>query len=130
MNEKNEKKKIEEFSGLLFVSSMFIGAGLGLLLGRPDVGGVIGMGVGFLLMGMIRIKVREVKPLEVTIPKYFGIIILFLIGVIFILAGISLYTLQIEMIKEILLPYLGGTIIILIGLFFVLKAITLFKIKY
>lgn len=130
MNEKNEKKKIEEFSGLLFISSMFIGAGLGLLLGRPDVGGAIGMGVGFLLMGMIRIKVKEVKPLEVTIPKYFGIIILFLIGLGFILAGISLYTLQIEMIKEILLPYLGGTIIILIGLFFILKAITLFKIKY
>ncbi|MEM1575450.1 MAG: hypothetical protein QXF09_04055 [Nitrososphaerota archaeon] len=130
MNEKHEKKEIEEFSVLLFISSMFIGAGLGLLLGRPDVGGAIGMGVGFLLMGMIRIKVKEVKPLEVTIPKYFGIIILFLIGVSFILAGISLYTLQIEMIKEILLPYLGGTIIILIGLFFVLKAITLFKIKY
>ncbi|MEM2194579.1 MAG: hypothetical protein QW534_09150 [Candidatus Methanomethylicia archaeon] len=128
MDGKNERKEIEEFSGLLFVSLMFIGAGIGLLLGRPDVGGAIGMGVGFLLMGIVRIKVKEVKPLEVTVSKYFGVTILVLIGVSFILAGILLYT-RIEMVREILLPYLGGTIIVVIGLFFILKAITLFKFK-
>lgn len=129
MNEKNEGEKIKEFSGLLFVSLMFIGAGLGLLFSRPDVGGAIGMGIGFLLMGIVRIKIKEVKPLEVTIPKYFGAIILVLIGVGFIVTGVSLYTLRLEIIREILLPYLGGTIIIVIGLFLILKAITLFKIK-
>lgn len=33
------------FSGLVFVALMFIEAGVGLLFERPDVGGVIGMGL-------------------------------------------------------------------------------------
>ena len=36
--------EVEKASGLFFVALMFIGAGIGLLFNRPDVGGAIGMG--------------------------------------------------------------------------------------
>lgn len=53
--------------GLVFVACMFVGGGLGLLFDRPDVGGAIGMGVGFLAMALL--KSREVKRVELSIPK-------------------------------------------------------------
>ncbi len=37
----------KSFSGLIFVGCMSIGGGLGLLFGRPEVGGAVGMGIGF-----------------------------------------------------------------------------------
>lgn len=129
MSEKNKEKRIDSLLGLLFVSLMFIGTGLGLLLGRPDVGATVGMGIGFLLMGIVRIKVKDIKPIEIIIPKFLGAIILALTGICFIIVGISLYTLQTKLISEILLPYFGGTITILIGLVFILGALTLFKTK-
>ena len=37
----------ERGSGLIFVACMFIGAGIVMLFDRVEVGGAIGMGVGF-----------------------------------------------------------------------------------
>jgi len=52
----------EKISGPIFVVLMFIGAGVGLIFGRPDVGGAIGMGIGFLVMVLIKTKYKEIKP--------------------------------------------------------------------
>lgn len=41
-------------SGLVFVGCMFIGGGLGALLGAPQTGWLLGMGVGFLGMALTR----------------------------------------------------------------------------
>ena len=38
---------------LLWLGCIIIGAGVGLAIRRPDVGGAIGVGVGFLLMGLL-----------------------------------------------------------------------------
>lgn len=46
--EKNRKSK--NVGGLVFIGCMFIGAGIGMALGKVQVGGAIGMGVGFLGM--------------------------------------------------------------------------------
>jgi len=99
------------FSGLVFVACMFIGAGLGLLFNRPEVGGAIGMGVGFLLMGFIRIK--NVKPTPVTtgLPRTLPSLSLTAAGIIVMLAGVSIIFKP-----EWLYPYLAGLVIIVIGL--------------
>jgi hypothetical protein len=49
----DENKSPRAIGGLIFVGCMFIGGGLGLLFGRPDVGGAIGMGIGFISMALV-----------------------------------------------------------------------------
>jgi len=83
------EREVRHFSGLIFVACMFIGGGLGLAFNRPDVGGAIGMGVGFLLMGLIRIKSIKPSPITLTIPKSFGNIFLSFLGLIIIFIGVS-----------------------------------------
>ncbi|MDR4950352.1 hypothetical protein [Neobacillus cucumis] len=41
--------------GLVFVGCMFIGGGLGSLLGSSQIGWLLGMGVGFLGMALTRL---------------------------------------------------------------------------
>ncbi len=44
------RKNGKNVGGLVFVGCMFIGAGIGMAMGKVAVGGAIGMGVGFLGM--------------------------------------------------------------------------------
>lgn len=41
--------------GLVFVGCMFLGGGMGSLLGSSQIGWLIGMGVGFLGMALTRL---------------------------------------------------------------------------
>ncbi|RLE80389.1 MAG: hypothetical protein DRJ52_06475 [Thermoprotei archaeon] len=112
------KEEREHVSGLVFVALMFIGAGIGLLFGRPDVGGAIGMGLGFLAMAILRyhrIKIESEKC--VSIRGAFGSIILACIGIMFILGGVSLL-----LNLEYLMKYVAGIIAIAIGLVFLAAA--------
>ncbi len=45
-----KKKSGASIGGIVFVGCMFIGAGIGMAMGKVQVGGAIGMGVGFLAM--------------------------------------------------------------------------------
>jgi len=74
--------------GLLFVACMFIGTGIGLLFERPDVGGAIGMGIGFLLMALIRVKTIEPSPITMQIPRTFNRISIFIVGLLLIIYNI------------------------------------------
>ncbi|MGB0391488.1 MAG: hypothetical protein ACPGRC_07450 [Salibacteraceae bacterium] len=56
-----DKKSSAAIGGVIFVGCMFVGGGIGLFFGRPDVGGSIGMGIGFISMGLVwaAFKTRE-----------------------------------------------------------------------
>jgi len=118
------EEKGKEIAGLVFVACMFIGAGIGLLFGRPDVGGAIGMGIGFLLMGVLRVK--RVRPSEATIslPRSFGQVALCLIGALMIVLGLFiLYR------PELIYPYLVGVGVIIIGVLIILAGLIGIRLK-
>ncbi len=50
-----EKDIGNELGGIGFVAGLFIGLGSGMIYGRPDAGALIGLGIGFLLMLLIRL---------------------------------------------------------------------------
>ncbi len=107
----------ERIGGLVFVACMFIGAGIGLIFGRPDVGGAIGMGVGFLLMAFL--KGKEVRPVKLTVPKTLPSISLLVVGALFIVAGVVMF-----INPELLYPYVAGIAAIVIGVLIVIAALT------
>jgi hypothetical protein len=51
----DSSKNSSSISGLFFVGCMFIGVGMGFFFGNIPVGALIGMGVGFLVMGIVRV---------------------------------------------------------------------------
>ena len=105
----SSEREARRFAGMAFVACMFIGAGMGLMFDRPDVGGAIGMGVGFLLMGFIRVrgvKVSEALVLPRTLPN----IIFLLIGALLTIWGVALI-----LCPEIIWPYLSGVSAIALG---------------
>jgi len=101
----------KNISGLLFVGCLFIGGGIGLLLHRPDVGGAIGMGVGFFALALVRVKG---EPIEISLPSKISGYFLILLGVFFIFGGASLL-----LDLAIFYPYLMGLFIIFLGLGFI-----------
>ena len=109
MSEEEEKGK--DLSGLVFVACMFIGGGIGLLFGRPDVGGAVGMGVGFLLMAILRGKRVKSSQAIISLPRSFGQVALCSVGALMIVFGfLILYR------PELIYPYLIGMGVILIGI--------------
>lgn len=58
VKKKKEESKSDSAGGLVFVGSLMLGIGLGLLYGRPDVGTMVGLGVGFILFGLIKVLMK------------------------------------------------------------------------
>jgi len=58
---KRWKKNSDETTGLAFVAFLLIGLGLGQYFGRPDVGVLVGLGVGFLAMLIVKLKYPKLK---------------------------------------------------------------------
>ena len=54
MFKKAKESRSDAAGGLLFVGSLMTGLGFGLYYGRPDVGVLIGLGVGFVLFGLMK----------------------------------------------------------------------------
>lgn len=52
-SEKEKAKDGTSIGGMFFVGCMFLGAGIGMIYGSVPVGGAIGMGVGFIVMGIV-----------------------------------------------------------------------------
>ena len=48
-----------KIGGVVFFGCMFIGAGIGMLFNAEEIGGAIGMGVGFIAMGVIWAYYRQ-----------------------------------------------------------------------
>jgi hypothetical protein len=60
----NKTKKVEKplsdsAGGLVFVGSLMLGIGIGLYYGRPDVGTLVGLGIGFIFFGLIKLRVKD-----------------------------------------------------------------------
>ena len=55
----NKMKTTSTIAGLVFVGSMFVGLGLGLYFHMTVIGLFIGMGVGFLGMGIVYALLRN-----------------------------------------------------------------------
>ena len=58
MAKKKKKSKSDAGGGLVFVGSLMLGIGLGFLYGRPDVGTMVGLGVGFILFGVMKASMK------------------------------------------------------------------------
>lgn len=52
----NEEKTDNKTAGLVFVGCIMAGSGLGMAFGRPDIGSLVGVGIGFVLMALVRRK--------------------------------------------------------------------------
>ncbi len=55
----NRKKSGSAIGGIVFVGCMFIGAGIGMIYDSQQIGGALGIGVGFISMGAIWAYYRE-----------------------------------------------------------------------
>jgi len=58
-NETKEPKKRKGFTGLVFAGCMFLGLGIGIGCGYMPEALFIGMGIGFLVMAILRLKLGE-----------------------------------------------------------------------
>lgn len=56
---KKTESKANQVGGMLFVGSIITGTGLGLWTGRPDIGSIVGVGIGFMLMAAARISIKD-----------------------------------------------------------------------
>jgi hypothetical protein len=50
------KSRQSDLAGLVFVAALFIGLAGGLAFGRPDVGVLLGLGVGFAAMALVKLR--------------------------------------------------------------------------
>ncbi|PIQ16866.1 MAG: hypothetical protein COW67_00805 [Flavobacteriales bacterium CG18_big_fil_WC_8_21_14_2_50_32_9] len=53
MEENKKNKSASAIGGVVFAGCLFVGAGIGMLANATQVGGALGMGVGFIAMGII-----------------------------------------------------------------------------
>ncbi|MCK4419365.1 hypothetical protein KAV79_06125 [Candidatus Aerophobetes bacterium] len=98
-------------AGLSFIACILFGTGIGLLFGRPDVGAPIGVGAGFLVMGLIGARVIEPTPITISLPRSFGRIFLAAVGALVIVCGLFiLYNV------DILYPWVAGIGTVVMGL--------------
>ncbi len=113
----------EDWAGLLFVGFMFLGVGVGLLFGRPDAGGAIGMGLGFIAMGLAKALGRGGAETRASTSaagagaqaRVAGAAALALVGLGFIAAGLALLVGGSELLAR-LASSMGPFVLILLGL--------------
>jgi hypothetical protein len=53
---KSKKAKGEDVGGIAFIGCVVVGIGLGLYFRQPAVGTLLGVGVGFILMALIKLR--------------------------------------------------------------------------
>jgi len=102
-----EERK-HKWSWEVFVGCMFIGLGIGHIVGESGAGTLLGMGVGFILASFIRIERR----VEIVVPKASVGVLSIIAGVFFIVLGLSM----LGYISEEYLRMLGGIVFVIVGL--------------
>ena len=56
---KKRESKSDKVGGFVFVGALIIGTGFGLLYGNVSAGTLIGLGVGFVLLGIIKAFMKK-----------------------------------------------------------------------
>ena len=59
MAEKKKDSRSDTAGGLVFVGPLLIGIGLGIYYNITHVGVLVGLGVGFLLFGLVKAMMKE-----------------------------------------------------------------------
>jgi len=114
---------------LVFVGLMFLGAGVGLLVGHTGAGALIGMGLGFIVMALLRGGVEEKcaeaapRPPPLSAGKW-GAIPLLGLGVIFMAIGVMLL-----LGLAVPLRTMGALFLVLMGLAFLWWGISALRAK-
>ena len=98
--------------GIFIPAFLFIGIGIGLLVGQPGAGALVGIGIGFIAMALARTWKSPGSGLHPGAP----IFISFLVGLMFVIAGIGLIYFP-----AMLWPYLAATVLILLGIWFMVR---------
>jgi len=105
-------RREKRMGGIFIPAFLFIGIGIGLLVGQPAVGALTGIGIGFIAMAAMRTRERMSTGLHSDAPEFIS----FIVGLMFIVAGIGLVYFP-----KMLWPYLGAAVLILIGLWFMFR---------
>jgi|WetSurMetagenome_2_1015567.scaffolds.fasta_scaffold38740_4 hypothetical protein len=111
MKERNGQRK---FEGMFIPAFLLIGIGAGLLFGRPDIGAIIGLGTGFIAMGVARMVRSPKTGIPSVLERSFFPLF---IGVVFIIAGIGLVYFP-----ALIWPYFGALVLIVLGIWFLFRA--------
>ena len=112
-----------KISGLLFVATILISTGIGLLFERPDVGGCIGVGLGFIIMALVRYGVIKFKTeYSISIRGITGFSLLTLVGILLITLGLSILF-NIEQI----LKYVSVLVCLITGVLFLILGFKILK---
>lgn len=59
MKKEKKKSRSDNVGAFGFVGSLMIGIGIGLLYGRPDVGTMVGLGIGFLMFALSKLLIKD-----------------------------------------------------------------------
>ncbi len=51
--------KNKNYGSYVFVGCMFIGAAIGMMAGKTEIGGALGMGIGFLIWGLMKFNTND-----------------------------------------------------------------------
>ncbi|HVP94417.1 MAG TPA: hypothetical protein VMS89_04515, partial [Methanoregulaceae archaeon] len=81
-----ENRRERNMGGIFIPAFLFIGIGIGLLVGQPGVGALVGIGIGFLAMAVARTGGGAGTGLHSSAPVFISI----LVGLMFIVAGIGI----------------------------------------
>ena len=113
MKEGNRQRK---FEGMFIPAFMLIGIGAGLLFGRPDVGALVGLGAGFIAMGIAKTLKSPAPGLSSALSRSFFPLF---IGVVFVIAGFGLVYFP-----ALIWPYFGALALIVLGGWFLFRAVS------
>ncbi|MCL4383061.1 hypothetical protein M1278_00275 [Candidatus Marsarchaeota archaeon] len=129
---------------LIFLSCLFLGLGLGIAFKMDSVGLFIGIGIGFLINALLKIKnksqINDIRKISYyfIISNYEDFFIGILFGVLFIFFGILLIHFKLYfhislgfLIVLLLLKFIIGLFLIFIGILTIISSISFFlKLKY
>ncbi len=108
----HENRRERKTGGIFIPAFLFIGIGIGLLVGQPGVGALVGIGIGFLAMAAARAREGAATSLHPAAPVFISV----LVGLMFVIAGIGLIYFP-----AMLWPYLGAAVLILLGIWFMFR---------